>query len=31
LFQQPWKLVLIVSVFGILAVTGRKIEAKYFK
>ncbi|RKN85899.1 TVP38/TMEM64 family protein [Paenibacillus ginsengarvi] len=31
LFQQPWKLVLIVSLFGIMALTGRKIESKYFK
>lgn len=31
LFKQPWKLVLIVAIFGLLALTGRKIESKYFK
>jgi len=31
LFKQPWKLVLVVGIFGLLALTGRKIESKYFK
>jgi uncharacterized membrane protein YdjX (TVP38/TMEM64 family) len=31
LFKQPWKLVLIIGVFGLMALTGRKIESKYFK
>ncbi|PYI52523.1 TVP38/TMEM64 family protein [Paenibacillus flagellatus] len=31
LFKQPWKLVLVIGVFGLMAVTGRKIESKYFK
>lgn len=31
LFKQPWKLVLIVGMFILLAYTGRKIESKYFK
>ncbi|MFC3769743.1 TVP38/TMEM64 family protein [Paenibacillus sp. GCM10012303] len=31
LFKQPWKLVLIVAMFILMAYTGRKIESKYFK
>jgi len=31
LFKQPWKLVLIVAMFIVMAYTGRKIESKYFK
>jgi uncharacterized membrane protein YdjX (TVP38/TMEM64 family) len=31
LIQEPWKLVLVIGVFGLLALTGRKIESKYFK
>lgn len=31
LFRQPWKLVFIVGVFGLMTITGRKLEAKYFK
>jgi uncharacterized membrane protein YdjX (TVP38/TMEM64 family) len=31
LFRQPWKLVLVILMFALLAFTGRKIESKYFK
>ncbi|GAA3410432.1 TVP38/TMEM64 family protein [Paenibacillus hodogayensis] len=31
LVKQPWKLVFIIGIFGLMALTGRKIESKYFK
>lgn len=31
LFKQPWKLALVVGIFILMGLTGRKIESKYFK
>lgn len=31
LFNQPWKLALVIAVFALMWLSGRKLESKYFK